>query len=254
MEKMTQDYSKYTEEDLNVWSTLFERQLRNLPGKAHPEYLSCLDQLSDVLNPTKLPNFDELNEKLRAENGWSITVVPGLIPVDQFFKLLSEKTFCSSTWVRSMEQLDYLEEPDMFHDVFGHVPILADIPFTRFLEELGTLGVKFADDPDMIHMLSRIYWYTVEFGLIQEPQGLKIYGAGILSSIAETRKSVAKDTPRLPFELEEVMNAEYHKDMMQENYYVLANFEELFQSIQTVDEMLSKKSTMPVSRSVIHNG
>ena len=181
-----QFHKAYTAEDRWVWKTLYERQVKELAKFATSSYLQGLETLG--FNADEIPEFRQLNERLADINGWKIVAVEGIIDDDVFFRLLSEKKFPATTWLRKPSELDYLEEPDMFHDVFGHVPILTDLPFTRFLEELGSIGVKFANDPEMIHMLSRIYWYTVEFGLIHEAHGLKIYGAGILSSIAETRK------------------------------------------------------------------
>ena len=241
MELMTQDYSKYTEEDLAVWNTLFERQLENLPGKAHPEYLACLDKLSDVLNPGKLPDFRELNEKLLAENGWSINVVPGLIPVDQFFKLLSEKKFCSSTWVRSMEQLDYLEEPDMFHDIFGHIPLLMNPAYAKFVQKFGEMGVKYGHDKTVEKQLQRLYWFTIEFGLMKMGDKTKIYGAGILSSSGESKHIFEDDIEVVPYDVEKILNNDFITSEIQTRYYEIESFEQLFKSVGELEEKLQEE-------------
>ncbi len=238
MEKMTQDYSKYTDEDRKVWKTLFERQQENLPGKAHPEYLNCLDQLSEVLRPDKVINFDELNEHLMAENGWSVVVVPGLIPVDDFFKLLSEKKFCSSTWLRSMDQLNYLEEPDMFHDIFGHIPLLMNSDYARFVEEFGKLGVEYGHNKVIEKQLQRLYWFTVEFGLIKQNEGTRIYGAGIISSSGETDHIFDDDIEVLPYEVDKVLNNDFITSEIQTRYYEIESFEELFHSVEELEESL----------------
>lgn len=241
MEKMTQDYSKYTPEDLKVWKTLFERQLENLPGKAHPEYLKCLDKLSEVLNPKKLPNFNELNDKLLAENGWTITVVPGLIPVDQFFKLLSEKTFCSSTWVRSMKQLDYLEEPDMFHDIFGHVPLLMNSQYSSFVQKFGEMGVRYGHDKTVEKQLQRLYWFTIEFGLMAQKDRTQIYGAGILSSAGESKHIFEDDIEVLPYDVEKILHNDFITSEIQTRYYEIESFEQLFKSVGELEEQLKEE-------------
>ena len=241
MELMTQDYSKYTEEDLAVWNTLFERQLENLPGKAHPEYLACLDKLSDVLNSGKLPDFRELNEKLLAENGWSINVVPGLIPVDQFFKLLSEKKFCSSTWVRSMEQLDYLEEPDIFHDIFGHIPLLMNPAYAKFVQKFGEMGVKYGHDKTVEKQLQRLYWFTIEFGLMKMGDKTKIYGAGILSSSGESKHIFEDDIEVVPYDVEKILNNDFITSEIQTRYYEIESFEQLFKSVGELEEKLQEE-------------
>jgi len=241
MEKMKQKYEKYTEEDFLVWKTLFNRQEENLPGKAHPEYLRCLDELSDVLNPDEIPNFDKLNEKLLAENGWSIVVVPGLIPVDQFFKLLSQKKFCSSTWLRKMSQLDYLEEPDMFHDIFGHIPLLMNEQYAKFVQRFGEMGVKYGHDKVVEKQLQRLYWYTIEFGLIEQQDDTRIYGAGILSSSGETNHIFDDDIDVLPYDVEKVLHTDFITSEIQTLYYEIDSFTQLFQSVEELEEQLKEE-------------
>ena len=241
MEKMKQEYEKYTEEDFSVWKTLFNRQEENLPGKAHPEYLRCLDELSDVLNPDEVPNFDKLNEKLLAENGWSIVVVPGLIPVDQFFKLLSQKKFCSSTWLRKMSQLDYLEEPDMFHDIFGHIPLLMNEQYAKFVQRFGEMGVKYGHDKVVEKQLQRLYWFTIEFGLIEQQDDTRIYGAGILSSSGETNHIFDDDIDVLPYDVEKVLHTDFITSEIQTLYYEIDSFTQLFQSVEELEEQLKEE-------------
>lgn len=241
MKKMIQDYAKYTSEDTAVWNTLFERQLKNLPGKAHPEYLRCLDQLSEVLNPNRIPDFSELNEKLMAENGWSIVVVPGLIPVDDFFKLLSEKKFCSSTWLRQMSQLDYLEEPDMFHDIFGHIPLLMNPDYARFVQKFGEMGVKYGHDKTVEKQLQRLYWFTIEFGLITQMDLTRIYGAGILSSSGESNHIFDDDITVLPYDVEKILHNDFITSEIQTKYYEIESYEQLFESIGELEKSLKEE-------------
>ena len=241
MKKMKQDYGKYTPEDLSVWTTLFERQQENLPGKAHPEYLNCLDKLSDVLNPNKIPDFTELNAKLLAENGWSIVVVPGLIPVDQFFKLLSEKKFCSSTWLRKMSQLDYLEEPDMFHDIFGHIPLLMNEEYASFVQRFGEMGVKYGHDKTVEKQLQRLYWFTIEFGLIKQQDLTRIYGAGILSSSGESNHVFDDEINISPYDIDKILHNDFITSEIQTQYYEIESFEQLFESVGELEVTLKEE-------------
>ncbi|MFO7799540.1 phenylalanine 4-monooxygenase [Rhodohalobacter sp.] len=241
MEKMIQDYSKYTEEDSKVWNTLFERQKKNLPGKANAEYLNCLTQLNDVLNPDEIVNFDKLNEYLIAENGWSVVVVPGLIPVADFFKLLSEKKFCSSTWLRKMDQLDYLEEPDMFHDIFGHIPLLMNADYARFVEEFGKLGVEYGHNKIVEKQLQRLYWFTVEFGLIKQDENTQIYGAGIISSAGETDHIFEDNVEVRPYMVDQVLDNDFITSEIQTRYYEIGSFEELFNSVGELEKNLKEE-------------
>lgn len=227
---MKQEFEKYTKEDLQVWTTLFERQVNNLKDKASDHYLNALDTMKEVLNAHSLPNFMEINKWFQTSTGWEIYCVPGLIPVDEFFILLSEKKFPSSTWLRSMEKLDYLEEPDMFHDIFGHVPLLSNSIFSNFIHEFGKLGRTLIDDEEKLIMLQRLYWFTIEFGLIREDE-IKIYGAGIMSSFGEAISSLEKTTEKKIFDMETVLNMPFITTEMQQFYFVINSFEELFESI-----------------------
>lgn len=238
---MTQDNNKYTEEDRKVWKTLFERQKENLPGKAHPEYLKCLEKLGDVLKPNEIVSFDKLNEYLMAENGWSVVVVPGLIPVDDFFQLLSEKKFCSSTWLRSMDQLDYLEEPDMFHDIFGHIPLLMNADYARFVEEFGKLGVEYGHNKIVEKQLQRLYWFTVEFGLIKQNDNTQIYGAGIISSAGETDHIFKDDIEVRAYDVDQVLHNDFITSEIQTRYYEIESFEELFHSVKELEATLKEE-------------
>jgi len=187
---MRQQYEKYTAEDLNVWNILFQRQAENLQDKASKDYLFALEEMKPVLSPEFLPKFEDINTWFETKTDWQIECVPGLIPVDEFFELLAEKKFPSSTWLRSLEKLDYLEEPDMFHDIFGHVPLLSQPEYSEFIHQLGKLGKIWIRDKERLLMLQRLYWFTIEFGLIRENDDLRIYGAGILSSFGESKLSL----------------------------------------------------------------
>jgi len=237
---MKQEYNLYKEEDQLVWKTLFERQVENLQDKSCTEYLSCLEIMKGVLNAKQIPNFNLMNSKLTESTGWSIEVVPGLIPVEDFFRLLAQRKFSASTWVRKMNQLDYLEEPDMFHDVFGHTPLLADPKFAQFMKDFGDLGVEFIDDEKVVIQLQRLYWFTIEFGLIYE-NGLKVYGAGICSSFGETIHSLSTDVEVIPFDLERVINTEFKTDVVQTLYFELESFDQLFKEFKLFRDTIKEK-------------
>lgn len=234
---MRQEYEKYTTEDFQVWKLLYERQIVQLPGSAVSEYIKGIERVGFVAD--KIPRFEETNKLLRFYTGWELVVVPGLIPDKDFFELLANKKFPASTWLRKLSELDYLEEPDMFHDVFGHVPLLTNQSLVDYLQDLSKIALQHIEDPWAIELLSRIYWFTVEFGLIRENENLLIYGAGILSSKGETWYSLHDPKPkRYPFNVEHILNTPYRKDVFQEEYFVIDSFEQLSNCISELDRQL----------------
>lgn len=237
---MHQDYSAYTSEDQEVWNILAERQLKNLPGKAHREYLNCLDQMSGVLNAGSIPRFSELNEVLTDAHGWSIAVVPGLIPVEDFFQLLRDRKFSASTWLRSKSQLDYLEEPDMFHDIFGHIPLLMNESYADFAQKLGALGVKYIADKKVVTQLQRLYWFTIEFGVIREADmdTHQIYGAGIISSSGETDHVMYDEVDIQPYDIFKIIEQDFITSEIQTRYFAISDFDQLFSSIEHLERTL----------------
>ncbi|HET8865059.1 MAG TPA: phenylalanine 4-monooxygenase [Gracilimonas sp.] len=241
---MRQKYKNYTLEDHEVWNILASKQLKNLPGKAHPEYLSCLAELENVLHAEAVPRFEELNEVLSAKHGWTISVVPGLIPVEDFFTLLENRKFSASTWLRSKSQLDYLEEPDMFHDVFGHIPLLMNESYADFAQKLGALGVKYIDNKKIVTQLQRLYWFTIEFGLIKEQNSTLIYGAGIISSSGETDHVMNDNVEVKPYDIFDVIEQDFITSEIQTKYYELESFDQLFRSIENLEESLMEHSEM----------
>jgi phenylalanine-4-hydroxylase len=217
---------------------LFDRQEKNLRDKASTEYLLWLNELEPSLCADRIPSFRELNHRLWAGTGWSIEVVPGLIPVVDFFKLLARRRFCSSTWIRRPDQLDYLEEPDMFHDIFGHIPLLLNPTYADFMQKFGEIGMKYASDEQAVLKLQRLYWFTIEFGLIHERGQLRIYGAGIASSFGESNHIFDDDITVLPFDVEKVMETSFRSDVMQTEYFAIPSFESLYRSLDGVEEHL----------------
>ncbi|MFD0931426.1 phenylalanine-4-hydroxylase [Psychroflexus salinarum] len=238
-----QDMSKYTKEDLWVWKTLFTRQKNNIPGKASQAYIDALEHMSPVLNANEIPSFEKINTWFETETKWELQVVPGLIPVQEFFQLLAERKFCSSTWLRSKNSLDYLEEPDMFHDIYGHVPLLSNPVFSEFVHEFGKLGCQFLDDPEKLLQLQRLYWFTIEFGVIQEQGKIQSYGAGILSSYGETNQIHEQNANFLDYSIEAIIQKVFRTDIMQEDYYVISSFEMLFESLKRLSRVWNKELT-----------
>ena len=228
-----QRWEELTAEDHWVWDTLFARQHSLLRGRAVSAFQEGLDVL-DLSRPG-VPNLDELNERLHARTGWTVVAVPGLVPDDVFFRHLSLRQFPAGNFIRSPAQLDYLEEPDVFHDVFGHVPLLAQPAVADFMQALGVLGLD-ALERGALGRLARLYWYTVEFGLAREDGELKIYGAGILSSFGESHYALESAKPnRVDFELERVLRTRYRSDAFQEGYFVIDRFEDVLRLVQRND-------------------
>lgn len=230
MFKMFQAYDKYTEADHWVWQQLFDRQMEALPEAACVEYMTGIEHLG--FNRQMIPDFKKVNARLSDLTGWEIVAVPGSIGHEDFFKLLANRQFPATTWIRKPEELDYLEEPDMFHDVFGHIPLLSHPEFTAFLERISKLFLWKAHSPQAMEILSRVFWYTVEFGMIQGTKGLQIYGAGLLSSAGETQFCLSEKATHLPFQLGTVLQTDYIKEEFQAQYFVIDSFEELYGLIE----------------------
>jgi phenylalanine-4-hydroxylase len=246
---MEQNYSKYTAEDFKVWRTLFERQMKILPELASQYYLEAIDVVG--FRADKIPDFKEVNEILTKESGWQLSVVPNIVPNEEFFPLLSNKTFSATIWLRKMSQLDYLDEPDMFHDVFGHVPLLSNPTFCAFFKGLADIAMKYLDDPESIEMLGRMYWFTIEFGLIREDEILKIYGAGILSSHEETKFSLSDEPEHLEFDVASVLEQDYDNMKIQDKYFVIESFEQLFQSLNKIERYVQETAKKITRNTVV---
>ncbi len=204
-----EQWENFTIEDHNTWNILFERQAKILQNRAANEIIQGMDKLALCSN--QIPKFSELNKILIKETGFSIIPVKGFIPEDLFFKLLAERKFPSTCFIRKSDQLDYLEEPDIFHDIFGHVPLLVNPIFADFMQEFGKKGME-AIDLGTLKFISTLYWFTVEFGLISSAEGLRIYGAGIISSMGESIYSLESNVPAIiKFNTLRVMKTRYHK-------------------------------------------
>jgi phenylalanine-4-hydroxylase len=240
---MTQP-TTYTEADQAVWRILFERQMSLLPGRASQAYLNGI--VATGFPNSRIPDFErDLNPRLLPATGWRVVAVPGLIGNREFFELMADRQFPATTWVRRADQLDYIQEPDMFHDTFGHVPVLTNQPFCNFLAALSRMALQHVDHPEAIEMIARLYWYTVEFGLIREGaapgrDGLRIYGGGILSSPGETVYALESDLPvRRPYDVATLLQTPYVIDRFQEQYFVIDSYEQLYESVPQIKRELA---------------
>ena len=226
-----QDWASYTPQEHALWDRLFARQAQMLPDRAVAEFMNGLD----VLRMTRpgIPDFDELSERLMKLTGWQVVAVPGLVPDRLFFDHLANRRFVAGRFLRTPDQIDYLSEPDIFHDVFGHVPLLANPAFADYMQAYGQGGLR-ADGLGAIDRLARLYWYTVEFGLVRQGDDLKLYGAGIVSSHGESIYALDDPSPnRLGFDLKRLMRTRYRIDDYQQSYFVIDSFEDLLR--QTVE-------------------
>ena len=225
-----QGWDDYTAQEHRTWLTLYDRQLGVLPGRACDAFLHGLEALD--LRGGGVPDFARINERLRRLTGWSVVAVPGLVPDEVFFDHLANRRFPAGRFIRKPHELDYLQEPDVFHDVFGHVPMLTDPVFANYMAAYGRGGAR-ALQLGRLHNLARLYWYTVEFGLMQSREGLRIYGAGIVSSRAESVFSLEDGSPnRIAFDLERVMRTPYRIDDFQQAYFVIPSLDELLEVTQ----------------------
>ena len=227
-----QIYTNYTAEDFLVWKTLYERQTDFLSKTACSEYLNALDVIGFTAD--KIPNFEEIATALNPLTGWRLETVPNISEQKEFFTFQSQRKFTATCWLRDFDELDYLEEPD----VFGHVPLLSNVPYTKFFEAISHIALEHIDKPKAIELLGRIYWFTIEFGLIREGGKLKIYGAGIMSSYGETKNCLSDATDKFDFDVKQIFNTDFRTDILQDKYFVIDSFEQLYESIPTIRQEL----------------
>jgi phenylalanine-4-hydroxylase len=227
---VAQPWDRYSADDHATWGTLYQRQRELLVGRACDEFLQAQDAMG--MRSQAIPRFDQLNEVLGATTGWTLVGVEGLLPELDFFDHLANRRFPVTWWIRRPEQIDYIAEPDLFHDLFGHVPLLMNPLFADYMQAYGRGGVKaHGIGPDALQNLTRLYWYTVEFGLIASADGLRIFGAGIVSSKGESLYALESAAPnRIGFDLARLMRTRYRIDSYQKTYFVIDSFEQLMQA------------------------
>lgn len=228
-----QQWERFTAEEHRVWDLLFARQQERLAGRVVRAFAEGLELLR--LSRPGIPELGELNDRLHERTGWEVVAVPGLLPDAIFFAHLAARRFPAGNFIRRADQIDYIEEPDVFHDVFGHVPMLANSAVADFMQKLGEAGLAALSSGNM-HRLSRLYWYTVEFGLAREGGALKIYGAGLASSFEEAGYALESALPRRKsFDLRTVLRTRYRSDALQQGYFVVDNFDDLLADIDVTD-------------------
>ena len=227
-----QDWSRYSNDEHALWDKLFARQSAMLQGRAAPAFLRGIDVLK--MSRPGIPDLNELNKRLMDLTGWRVAAVPGLVPDDVFFRHLANRTFVAGRFIRRADQIDYLQEPDVFHDLFGHVPLLSDPTFADYMQAYGEGGLRSLSFGSL-EQLARLYWYTVEFGLIRDGGDLKLYGAGIVSSFGESHFALEDASPnRIAFNLKRVMRTRYRIDDYQQTYFVIDSFADLLrQTLET---------------------
>jgi phenylalanine-4-hydroxylase len=233
-----QDYSTYTTKDFYVWRLLYERQLPSIQAHASQLYLDALDKIG--FNASEIPHFDKTTKLLQQYTGWQLAVVPGLVPETSFFEMLANKTFPATCWLRTLEEMDYIEEPDIFHDVLGHVPLLVNSAYATFLHNFGQLAMKWIDTPNAIHILAHVYWFTIEFGLLRENGKNKIFGAAIISSRGEMENVYKAEIQKACFNIREMFNTEHNFSNYQSKYFVLDSFEQLCHALPLIDEQMEQ--------------
>jgi len=228
-----QIYSNYSAEDFKVWELLYLKQFNLLKGNVSQAFL-------DGFFP-KIPDFIDVNKKLKNLTSWQIKTVPNISEPVYFFSCLANKQFTSTCWLRTIKEIDYLEEPDMFHDVFGHIPLLSNKIYSDFFQKLGKLSVEFLEDDFKIKQLQRLYWFTVEFGLVKNQDTFDIYGAGIISSEKEIKNVFSENSIKKPFNLPEILKQDFTVDKVQQIYFFIDSFDQLLGSIDEIRELIKAK-------------
>lgn len=219
---------QYSDEQHETWAIMFERQEKALPGKASAEYLEALQKIA--LPKKKIPSLLEVSQKLEAATNWRLTRVSGLVPEKEFFECLAQRLFPCTDFIRDRRDLEYTPSPDMFHDIFGHCPLIMNPDFADFYELYGKAALR--ANSEQLTALQRIYWFSVEFGLIDNPEGVRIYGSGILSSVGEVEHCLSSKVRRHAFDFEKVTQQYYEIHIMQEDLFVIPSFEWLLESFK----------------------
>ena len=232
-----QDWDAYTVEQHEVWATLYKRRMSQLKDSGSKVFCEGIERIG--LLPEKIPNLETVNSRLEALTGWRAVAVSGFLEAKLFFRCLARRRFPTTVIIRTKEQLDYLPEPDIFHDVFGHVPLHSDPVFADFLQQFGSVAAA-AKTEEQVKLLTRLFWFTVEFGLIDEEGGARAYGSGLISSAADCANALSAKCRRLPFSLDGVFNQDFEVDHLQNVLFMVRSFNELFEAADEAKERLRK--------------
>lgn len=228
---LAQDWNAYSAADHEVWQILYAKRMRELKSTASDVFLTGAEIIG--LSPEHIPNLAEVNRRLRRRTGWSAVPVAGFLPAREFFASLAERKFPTTVTIRSRESLDYVPAPDIFHDVFGHVPLHSDPAFAGFLQKCGQVAARASTDTD-VEMMTRLFWFTVEFGLIREGDSAKIYGSGLISSAGDAANALGPKCDRRPFSVDAVISQSFRIDELQNTLFVVESFDQLFEAIDDV--------------------
>lgn len=239
---LIQDMSLYTKEDHQVWKFLFNRQMIYLTEHACEEYLEALNVMN--FNEHQIPDVSRLNEVLSRYTGWKLQIVPSIVDQEIFFNMLFNKIFPVTVWLRELDELDYIEEPDMFHDVFGHVPLLMNQAYADFFQGMASLALKHQLDSEVVRCLGNIYWFTIEFGLMKKEDELKIYGAGICSSHGESRFSLSHQSIKRKLNIKEMIETSFRTDQIQTLYFVTESFEQLYHQLDHIARLMDEMTKL----------
>jgi phenylalanine-4-hydroxylase len=238
-EPTEQIWEKYTAEDHDVWRTLYERRMRQLESDGSKVFLAGAERIG--LRPDAVPDLRDVNRRLKPLTGWQAVPVGGFLPARDFFASLAERQFPTTVTIRPRAQLDYLPEPDIFHDVFGHVPLHADPAFADFLQTYGRIATNARNDQD-VEKMTRLFWFTVEFGLVKEDGRTKVYGSGLISSHGDAANALGPNCDRRPFSLDAVFEQTFRIDQLQDVLFVVDSFEELFAAAREAEKRICGSS------------
>jgi phenylalanine-4-hydroxylase len=231
-----QNWERYTSADHEVWQILYARRMEQLESTASRIFLDGAKLIG--LAPNEIPNLDEVNRRLGPRTGWNAVPVGGFLPAKEFFASLSARRFPTTVTIRSRESIDYVPEPDIFHDVFGHVPLHSDPPFADFLQKFGQTAAM-ARTPEEVEMMARLFWFTIEFGLIDENSKPKIYGSGLISSSGDAANALGPTCNRRPFTLDGVISQSFRIDQLQDTLFVVDAFDQLYEAVDAITERMA---------------
>ncbi len=240
LQPVVQDWSNYTADDHEVWQILYAKRMQQLESTASGVFLRGAELIG--LSPTQIPDLDDVNRRLNARTGWNAVPVGGFLPATEFFASLATRRFPTTVTIRPKEGIDYVPEPDIFHDVFGHVPLHSDPAFADFLQRFGKAATLASTDEE-VEMMARLFWFTVEFGLIQEDGGPKIYGSGLISSSGDAANALGPSCDRRRFSVDAVISQPFQIDHLQDILFVADSFDQLFEAVDSVATIMERGGT-----------